>query len=203
MNSLFHNLDPVKKQRIINAAFEEFMQSGYTKASTNEIVKKAQISKGSLFNYFTSKKDLYVYLIEHSVQIIEKIYEHIDLNERDIFRRLEKIGLYKLHLQKRYPKIFDFLISLKLEESEEVRKEISNRIDTIQEQGVSKIYENIDYSMFREDIDIQKAIEIMNWTMFGFGEKAISQLDTFELVGEEYLKEWESYSNILKSSFYK
>ena len=36
----------------------EFAQSGFEKASTNEIVKRSNISKGSLFNYFNSKKDL-------------------------------------------------------------------------------------------------------------------------------------------------
>lgn len=30
--------------------------------------------------------------------------------------------------------------------------------------------------------------------MYGFGEKVGGQLKSFEGVGEEYLKEWESYS---------
>ena len=69
----------------------EFAQSGFEKASTNEIVKRSNISKGSLFNYFNSKKDLYVYLIEYSVQFIEQIIEQIDFNETDIFKRIENI----------------------------------------------------------------------------------------------------------------
>ncbi|WP_442961067.1 helix-turn-helix domain-containing protein [Pseudogracilibacillus sp. SO30301A] len=34
----------------MNAAIMEFVQSGFERASTNEIVKRANISKGSLFN---------------------------------------------------------------------------------------------------------------------------------------------------------
>lgn len=56
-----------KQARIINAAMKEFVKSGYDKASTNKIVKEANISKGSLFNYFHSKKELYLYLIEYGV----------------------------------------------------------------------------------------------------------------------------------------
>lgn len=203
MNSLFKSLKVEKQERIINAAIKEFVQSGFDKASTNEIVKEAGISKGSLFNYFNNKKDLYFYLIEHSVQVIERIYNLIDLNEPDIFIRLEKLGFKKLEIQRKYPQVFDFLFSLTQEESDDVRKEIKQKIDSIFNQGLALVYEKIDYSKFRDDIDIQKAIEILTWTMRGFGDKAINQLSTMEEVGEEYLKEWEIYSKMLKDSFYK
>lgn len=203
MNNIFHNLKAEKKERIINAAMKEFVQSGFDKASTNEIVKTAKISKGSLFNYFNSKKDLYVYLIEYGVQVIEQIYKQIDLQEADFFKRMEKLGLSKLKIQRKFPLVFDFLLSLNQEESMEVRDEIKQRIEPISKDGMTKIYENIDYSKFRDDIDINKAIDIINWTMYGFGEKVGSQLKSFEGVGEEYLKEWEIYSTLLKNSFYK
>ncbi len=182
---------------------KEFVQSGFDKASTNEIVKRAKISKGSLFNYFNSKKDLYVYLIEYSVKVIEQIYEQIDLNETDFFKRMEKLGLTKLMIQRKFPLVFDFLLSLNQEESKEVMEEITQRIHPVSKDGMTKIYVNIDYSMFRDDIDLEKAIDIINWTMFGFGEKVGSQLKSFEGIGEEYLKEWEIYSTLLKNSFYK
>ena len=192
-----------KQARIINAAMKEFVQSGYEKASTNKIVKEANISKGSLFNYFHSKKDLYFYLIEYGVRIIEEIYEQIDLNETDIFQRLAKLGLIKRQIQGKYPQVFDFFKSLKSEESPEVKEEMNRITHSIYDEGMKKIYQNIDYSKFRDDIDIQKAIDILKWTMFGFGEKALNQLTTFEEVSEDYIKEWESYSEILKRCFYK
>ena len=74
------------------------------------------------------------------------------------------------------------------------------------EDGRQKIYANIDYSKFRDDIDIDKAIEILNWTMYGFGQKGLQQINSFENLsnfGERYLKEWNIYAQILKHSFYK
>jgi len=184
----------------------EFDQSGFEKASTNEIVRKANISKGSLFNYFNSKIDLYLYLIDYSVQIIEQIVEQIDLNETDIFKRIENIGLKKLRIQRKFPQVFDFLVSTKQEESAEVKEIIKQKVDPIYDESTNKMYEQIDYDKFREGIDIEKAIEILNWTMFGFGEKGLKQINTFENInefGEHYLKEWKKYSEILKCSFYK
>lgn len=206
INPNFNKLTDSKKELIINASIQEFVQNGFDKASTNVIVTSANISKGSLFNYFNSKKDLYVYLIELGVQVIEDFYEQIDLSETDLFKRLENIGLQKLHIQEKHPQIFDFLTAAVQEESVEVKETIRKRIDPIYERGTELIYKDIDYSKFREGIDIEKAIEILNWTMFGFSDKALRQINTFENLEEfreKYFAEWKRYSEILKYSFYK
>ncbi|QTN01320.1 TetR family transcriptional regulator [Sediminibacillus dalangtanensis] len=206
MYANFKQLKSEKQERIINAAIKEFVRNGFEKASTNEIVKEANISKGSLFNYFNSKKDLYLFLLEYSIQVIEQLYEQIDLNETDLFKRIENIGLQKLYIHQKIPHVFDFLASSIQEESDEVKDTLKQQIERIYEQGFEKIYDGIDYSKFREGVDIEKAIEILKWTMLGFGEKGLQQIDSFEDMGEfgeQYLKEWKRYSEILRHSFYK
>lgn len=206
INTIFNNLKTNKQKMIINSSIKEFVKNGFDKASTNEIVKKANISKGSLFNYFNSKKDLYIYLINYSTQILENMYREIDLSEKDLFNRIENIGLQKLYVQQKHPEIFDFLKHSIQEESLEVKAIIEKKVDHIYESGRQKIFADIDYSKFRDDIDIEKAIEILNWTMSGFGEKGLQQIKSFENIsdfGNQYLKEWHVYAQILKNSFYK
>jgi TetR/AcrR family transcriptional regulator len=196
-------LKPEKQERIINAAMKEFVKSGYEKASTNEIVKDAQISKGSLFNYFSNKKDLYFFLIRHAVNIIEQIYDEIDMNERDIFERISQIGSIKFKIQRKYPIVFDFLKSLVGEESQDVRSEITEMISSIQKDGWNRIYENIEWSKLQDGIEPEKAMNILNWTMSGFGEMQIAKIKSFGDVDIELLNEWDSYKEILKRCFYK
>nr|WP_259339699.1 TetR/AcrR family transcriptional regulator [Staphylococcus succinus] len=206
INYMFTQLHKDKQNNIINVAMNEFVKNGFDKTSTNHIVKKAHISKGSLFNYFNNKKDLYLYLIDFSIQTIETMYEHIDFKERDLFQRIENIGLQKLYIQQKSPKVFDFLKSLPQESSAEVQDIIKEKISSTYEEGTKKIFHNLDYSKFREDIDIEKAIEILNWTMLGFGTKTLTQITTFDnssQFGETYLNEWKQYARILKYSFYK
>ena len=62
--SVFLELSEEKKERIISGALDEFAANRFDNASTNTIVKKAGISKGSLFKYFENKEDLYFYLID-------------------------------------------------------------------------------------------------------------------------------------------
>src|SRR5699024_5323173 len=80
-----------------------------------------------LFNYFNSKKDLYVYLVEHCVQVIEWFFGQIDVSETDLFKRIEDIGLQKMHIHQTYPQVFDFLAASIQEESPEVKDIIKQK----------------------------------------------------------------------------
>ncbi|MDW7677927.1 MAG: TetR/AcrR family transcriptional regulator, partial [Bacillota bacterium] len=120
----FYGIDTEKQERIINAALKEFARSGYEKASTNEIVREADISKGSLFHYFNSKKELYLFLLDYAATVIEKIYEEVDWNETDLFERMKQLGVVKFKVYKQHPHAFDFLNAASKETSSEVKADI-------------------------------------------------------------------------------
>jgi len=56
---LFQNLNHEKQEKVFQAAVDEFASKGYRSASMNSLVKAAGISKGSLFQYFKTKRDLF------------------------------------------------------------------------------------------------------------------------------------------------
>lgn len=68
MNDVFESLPAEKKKRILIAALKEFSEKGYEQASTNSIVKEAGISKGILFHYFKTKRDLYLYVVLYRIE---------------------------------------------------------------------------------------------------------------------------------------
>lgn len=59
----FYNLPEAKKKRIIAGAMKEFSAKSLNEASISSIVKNAEISRGSFYQYFEDKKDLYFFLI--------------------------------------------------------------------------------------------------------------------------------------------
>lgn len=65
-HSTFFNLPEEKRERILENAIDEFAEMGYTKASISRIVQKSKIAKGSFYQYFEDKKDLYKYLIDRT-----------------------------------------------------------------------------------------------------------------------------------------
>ncbi len=66
--STFFNLPEEKRQKILECAIDEFAQHDYDSASISQIVSRAGIAKGSLYQYFTDKSDLYHYLLELAAQ---------------------------------------------------------------------------------------------------------------------------------------
>lgn len=63
-NQTFFNLSDKKRQAIIEIAIAEFASHDYDSASITKIVKQAKIAKGSFYQYFEDKKELYLYLVD-------------------------------------------------------------------------------------------------------------------------------------------
>jgi len=199
----FNSLEPEKRERIINAALKEFARNGYKKASTNEIIKEAEISKGSLFNYFNSKKELYLFLLDYVVKVIDQIYDEVDWTETDLFERMRQFGLVKFKVYKKFPQAFNFLKAVANEDAVEVKSEIDKIGKQLIASGLERGYQNIDWTKFREDIDRKKIINIITWTILSFAEQQRDQVGSFEDVSMEVLNEWDEYFEILKRCFYK
>jgi TetR/AcrR family transcriptional regulator len=207
MFAKFLSMDEKKRNRIINAAIKVFAQKGYQLASTNEIVREAEISKGLLFHYFTNKKELYLFLYDHLTEIFsEEIYTKMNWADKDLFNRYRQVAIIKLELFQLYPAMFQFLRSVFTEDNLEVKGELEKRQKKLLESSNQKLFTDIDYSLFREGIDINKAMNIIYWTLEGFGTKQqnnekLLSLDVSEL--EKVIEEMDHYMAILRQSFYK
>ena len=64
----FLNLPEEKRRAFIEIARDEFANNDYNIASVSKIVEKAGIAKGSVYQYFEDKQDLFLYLLEISNQ---------------------------------------------------------------------------------------------------------------------------------------
>jgi AcrR family transcriptional regulator len=60
----FFNLPEEKRRALVDIAIDEFGSHDYATASISRIVAKAGIAKGSLYQYFEDKKDLFFYLLD-------------------------------------------------------------------------------------------------------------------------------------------
>ncbi len=61
----FFNLSSEKRNRVIDAAVDEFSENSFHNAGVNRIVDAAGIAKGSFYQYFIDKEDLFRYLLEY------------------------------------------------------------------------------------------------------------------------------------------
>jgi AcrR family transcriptional regulator len=95
----FHNLDDEKKQRIIDASFKEFAKMPYDLVKLSAIIKNSRIPRGSFYQYFKDKKDLYVYLFDLiSIKKLEYMGDILPNPEKTPFLELFRI-LYQRGLE--------------------------------------------------------------------------------------------------------
>lgn len=99
----FFNLEPDKRQAVIKAAVEEFAQLPFEQASLTKIVEKCGIAKGSMYQYFEDKRDLYLYVVdlayEQKRDYVRKAFE----KGGDIFSVLEEYYLESYSFARDHP----------------------------------------------------------------------------------------------------
>ncbi|KUO75259.1 MAG: TetR family transcriptional regulator [Clostridia bacterium BRH_c25] len=59
----FFNLPEERRNKIVETATDEFSQNSFVNASISKIAEKAGVAKGSMYQYFENKKDLYKYVL--------------------------------------------------------------------------------------------------------------------------------------------
>jgi TetR/AcrR family transcriptional regulator len=64
----FFNLPEEKRQHLLDIAIDEFASNDYQNVSISRFVERAGIAKGSFYQYFEDKKDLYFYLLDMAAQ---------------------------------------------------------------------------------------------------------------------------------------
>lgn len=62
----WERLPPARRDAVLGAAEAEFAAHGFSRGSLNVIAREAGVAKGSLFQYFEDKADLFTYLCERA-----------------------------------------------------------------------------------------------------------------------------------------
>lgn len=207
ITDIFSSLDPAKQSKILNAAYEEFAEYGFKKASTNRIVKNAGIGKGMLFYYFKSKQELYYYLIDYGITfLVEEYFTLIDSTITDFFEKYKQAGQVKMQAYAKYPHIFNFIASVYINEEIELPADLYARLEELKALGYKKLYSNIDNSVFRTDIELSKLYQIIHWTLEGYEKNLTDQLKGKKLSSINFDPYWDEFFeiiNILKKLYYK
>lgn len=77
--STFFNLPPPKREKLLHAAIAEFARRPYGEVSINRIIQAAEIPRGSFYQYFEDKTDLFRYVIRRYDKMLETaVMESLD-----------------------------------------------------------------------------------------------------------------------------
>lgn len=105
--STFFNLAEDKRAPLVEALLDEFATRGYRHASLDRIARAGGVSKGSLYQYFSNKADMYQWLLTEELprRKMAAMQGFAISPEADLFQTLEGWFLAGLQLFVREPRL--------------------------------------------------------------------------------------------------
>jgi AcrR family transcriptional regulator len=130
-----------RRRRIQEAAREVFTEKGYAKTSIEQVARRATLSVGAIYLYFRSKEDLYVSLLEDTLEKFDQ-----DLNEirtrSDLtpVSRLQTAWAYFVEWAETDP---EGTRTIRLVSQSDIRKQLSDEVAEATSRGLVRIREHL------------------------------------------------------------
>jgi len=134
-----------RKNQIIKAAVKEFSNRGFHETEMEDIAKTAGVSKGTLYNYFDSKNDLFLSTIDWGLSgLIGKVYESLQEINDPVLKLERALEVYLNYLRKN-KSLFKILYRYKDVFREDMRTKFGKRhtahfflLEDILNEGIKK-----------------------------------------------------------------
>lgn len=175
----FEKLPKEKREAFIKAFLEEFAAKNYDKASISVVVKKLKIAKGSVYQYFENKLDLYLYLKYLCEGIKMRYVLALDRANYpdfwDYYRAQYECGI---QFDLEHPLESQFLYRIGEKETSEVLKELTKEWKARAIQAYSAVIQGeIDKGYFRDDISAEVMTHFLVSVSMGIGDVLRQQYD--------------------------
>ena len=197
----FNRLNEDKKNAVIQAALKEFGEAGVLNASTNSIVKRCGISKGSLFKYFETKDDLCFYLFD---LVTDRMLNDLSLNlphfSKELFKRIIDYSVWETGWYIKNPTEGRFVIAV----AEETDKDFVKKRTARYGKKSLNVYDELlkDTDLNGLSADKMVASKMIGWVLEGYNKEFLASADTkasdLSTLQQEYLHGINEYVSILK-----
>ena len=181
----------LRKEKIIQHAFDLFAEKGYTETTMDDIVQSLGMSKGGIYNYFKSKEEMFLAIAESRFNKRHKVVSEFNgelSNKEKIIKYITwtLTGLFDDKTSKGARFTFEFWSVLS--RNPEMREKSLNRYKLFYKDLSLIIKMGIDEGEFYEDTDIESICYIILATMDGIGfVSSVMSVGITEKVIENYL----------------
>jgi AcrR family transcriptional regulator len=150
-----------KYKKIIETAEKLFFENNYEEVSMSKIAKEVGIAKGTLYLYFSSKKDLYYAIIVKGLDIIENVIKKNVSKAKNGLEKVVSIGKSYIEFYNNYSDYYSLIANYesqktKLGTEDPLVKLSYNKSEQIFDYLKKSIQIGIKDNSIREDIDPEK-----------------------------------------------
>lgn len=166
----FINLEKNKKNKIIDAIINEMMKNSYEYINIANIIREAEIPRGSFYQYFKDKSDLFDYMFIYIGTKKKEFFGNLMQIDTDIpfLDRFLKMYQYGVLFAQSNPKLFS--VGRKMLESPYYHQNPLTKSVAMQtkEMFVGMIKKDQDMGRIRKEIDPKILAEMMTDYMINF-----------------------------------
>lgn len=177
----FFNLPEEKQKRVLETALEEFSEKGYQGASINRMVSRLGIAKGSIYQYFSDKKSLFLYIFDYAVDLVRKRLKQVkqETREEPTFERIRRSLLSGVDFIEEHPFIYRGYLKVMFEGEVPFRQELLKKIRLFSFEYLSSLLlEGREKGEIRRDVDLETMVFLLDAVMDRFLQAyAVSYLD--------------------------
>mgnify|MGYP001480302438 CR=1 FL=1 len=205
MKQVFFQLPPEKRESVLNAALAEFGAHDFDAASLDRIVAAAGISKGGLYEYISSKEELYLYCME---QAWSALYLYIKAQvaranaplPADILERFRTVSEIAIEWYLRNPAMLGLIVRI----ARLRRDALAEKAQAVFESHFSDVFAGLDAARLAYPTD--QLIELIKWLLAKTRKDALLAIEangSLDEVRRVYLEEWDFFCSVLSKGIYR
>ena len=99
------------RESILNVADKLFSRFGFYKTSMDEIAKIARKAKGSLYYHFASKEEIFNFLIEEGIKLLQNSVDIKTAKHSNYIDKIKAIVLIQIKIVAKYENIITIILS--------------------------------------------------------------------------------------------
>ena len=151
----FFKIAEDKRERFLREAATLFAERGYNQTDVAELARRAGVAKGSIYNYFDNKEDLYLHVCRDGIQRSRlAIYEDLD-PDWDVYRQIEHIFRQGARFVLRHPEYLILYSNISSAGMERFSDQMSLEVEKFTADHLKGlIRRDIEKGLIRSDIDI-------------------------------------------------
>jgi AcrR family transcriptional regulator/predicted DNA-binding transcriptional regulator AlpA len=135
---------------ILDAAFNVFSQKGYHNATVDDIAREAEVSKGTCYQYFSGKEEIFIATMERTLKTLLAEAEAAGAQARDALTRLGLKGLTFISKYRDLQFMFVGIVSEVLGGNDKLRRKADEIFNRVADFLAEDIRAGIKEGLFRE-----------------------------------------------------
>lgn len=187
------------KERILLAALDEFGQKGYVLASTNQIAKNANTSKGAIFQHFQNKALLFFAVYDYAMNLFLQAYETYEFpHDSDIIQQISHLVVWKAAFMNRHPMLKNVLWEGLTNPPLQLKQKMEQSFQSLRAISVESLITKIDFQSLNPKLSQATIMRNMTIATAGLQAVYLNQQLTEETLQQAQIESMKFIATVMK-----